>query len=698
MSGAGAGQAAAAPGLRARLAPVVNLRAASLTEGIRAALAVAVILAANLWLDWPPLAEAALGALLTCLCDSGGPIRRRIPSVLTFAVLGGALTGVMGLARARGLPVAVPLACALLFCTAFVRVYGLAAQQVGNLLAVTLVLAVDRPMVPRAALLLGGLFAAGGLWAALLTMVIWRVYPFLPARRAVADVYFALAALCGDLAALLDGRPSPEVWDAHARLHRRTVRDLIEVARAAVLDAARARGATARAGQSMIRLEVADQAFGLLIALSDLAEQDLPEQDLAEQSGDAAASHALLDRLRPLLLLLGQEIVADSARLLPAIDAALADVATQAAELPDTDPLHRVADGIVERLRVAATLAAPANFYPASTLAGEPLPWRARLLGPLRANWNWQSLALRHAARLATVAAPAFAITIAWYGPFEHWLTITMLLTMQPYFALTFTRALERIGGTVLGGLIAAAIGFVCRTQQAIAIAMFPLLSVALALRQVNYGLYILALTPMIVLLVEYVEPGMSEWTVAGLRAGYTVAGGLLAVAGCYVLWPSWEPMRLREEVSRAIEAHAAYADAALSAAMGHGEAALDPARRAAGMASNNVEASLSRALLEPGQLSGERLEAALVIDAALRRMAGRLAAMRIDPALGAALPAATWAAWRGWIVTSARGLSAGNAPPGPRPPVDATGPAGQALVRIARQVELMSGALARLA
>ena len=352
----------------------------------------------------------------------------------------------------------------------------------------------------------------------------------------------------------------------------------------------------------------------------------------------------------------------------------------------------------MERLRIAATLAAPANFYPASTLAGEPLPWRARLLGPLRANWSWQSLAMRHAARLATVAAPAFAITIAWYGPFEHWLTITMLLTMQPYFALTFTRALERIGGTVLGGLIAAAIGFVCRTQQAIAIAMFPLLSVALALRQVNYGLYILALTPMIVLLVEYVQPGMSEWTVAGLRAGYTVAGGLLAVAGCYVLWPSWEPMRLREEVARAIEAHAAYADAALSAVMGHGEAALDPARRAAGMASNNVEASLARALLEPGQLSGERLEAAVVIDAALRRMAGRLAAMRIDPALGAALPAATWAAWRDWIVTSSRGLSAGNAPPGPRPPVDAAAPAGQALVRIARQVELMSGALARLA
>jgi uncharacterized membrane protein YccC len=438
----------------------------------------------------------------------------------------------------------------------------------------------------------------------------------------------------------------------------------------------------------MMRLEAADQVFGFMIAMSDLA----------EQGRDADALDRILRLLRPVLVVLAHSIVADHPREGPGIERAIAAMAAEAAALPADDPLHRIADAIVERLRIAATLSASAGYAPETTNEGAPLPWRARLLQPLRANWSWQSLALRHALRVTVVAAPAFAITIVWYGPYEHWLTITMLVTMQPYFAMTFMRALERVGGTIAGGLIAALVGVLCRTPEAIALAMFPLLMIALSLRQVNFGLFITALTPMIVLLSELGRPGTSEWVIAGLRAAFTLGGGLLAVLGCWLLWPSWEPVRLREEVRRAIAAHASYAEAALSAVMG---AAPDPApqRRAAGMATNNMEASLSRALLEPGQLSGERLEAAMVIDAALRRMAGRLAAMQIDPDLGAALPAATWAAWRDWIVASARALEAGARPPGPRPPLGKDGgAAGEALSRIARQIELMAGALGRLA
>jgi MFS family permease len=44
--------------------------------------------AANEWLDWAPLRETALAAFLTCLCDQGGPIRRRLPAVLAFTALG----------------------------------------------------------------------------------------------------------------------------------------------------------------------------------------------------------------------------------------------------------------------------------------------------------------------------------------------------------------------------------------------------------------------------------------------------------------------------------------------------------------------------------------------------------------------------------------------------------------------------------
>ncbi|HEY8288694.1 MAG TPA: FUSC family protein, partial [Acetobacteraceae bacterium] len=178
----------------ARLPIKLNFNAVSLAEGVRAALSVSVIIAANEYLDWPPLREAALAALLTCLCDPGGPIRRRVPVLLSFTVLGALITGGVGLLRNFGLPVALPVAVAGLFCTAFARVYGQPAQQLGALLSTVLILSSDRglPSVAEAEIL-AAVFVAGSIWAILLTMVIWRVYPYLPARRSVAEVYRLLA-------------------------------------------------------------------------------------------------------------------------------------------------------------------------------------------------------------------------------------------------------------------------------------------------------------------------------------------------------------------------------------------------------------------------------------------------------------------------------------------------------------------------
>jgi uncharacterized membrane protein YccC len=621
-----------------RLPITLNLRALSIAEGLRAALAVAVIIGLSDWLDKPQLLSAALGALLTCLCDTGGPVRRRVPLLLTFAVLGGLLIGIAGLARAGGFWVALPIGAVGLFFLMLARIWGQPAMQMGGLLAVVLVLALDRPLPGLlAAARLGLLFLGGGLWATLLTMVIWRVYPFQPARRAVAQSYRALAALVADLRALIaTGTTDEAAWERHARAHRRDVRNAIETARAELLEAVRALGAASnRAAQNLIRLEAADQMFGALIALSELLEQNV---------GARAACDRLLRRLRPLLVILSAVTIEGRVRLDP-LRRSVTLLAADAQALPEAAPERAIFLAIVERLRIGVTLSVPADFAPGAGLDGQRPPLHQRLLGPLKANLVWHSLALRHALRAVAVVVPALAVTLIWVNPYAHWLTITIVATMQPYFAATFSRALERIGGTVLGGLLAALVGVVCHTPLAMLAALFPLCMAAMAVRTVSYGLFMVGLTPLVVLLVEFAAPGVSEWRIAGIRAAFTVAGGLLSVAGCYLLWPSWEPARLRQEVAAGIAAHGRYAEAELSLLLDEARPdAVEAARRAAGVSSNNIEASVSRAMLEPGPTVQGRVEAAMVIDAALRRFAGRLSAMR---------PGAAGAT--GWAVRCAR-------------------------------------------
>ncbi len=256
-------------------------------------------------------------------------------------------------------------------------------------------------------------------------------------------------------------------------------------------------------------------------------------------------------------------------------------------------------------------------------------------------------------------------------------------------------RALERIGGTALGGLVAALVGLVCTTPLAIAVAMFPLAVVALAVRAVSLGLFMAALTPLIVLLVETGQPGASEWSIAAARFAFTTLGGVVAVAAGFVLWPTWEPERLGQEARAAIGAHGAYAEVVLAQIVGEAPVAVvEAARRAAGLASNSLEASISRAMTEPGAAGRDRLEAALVIDAALRRLAGRLTAMQLDPGLRAALSRDALAGWHDWIGGAMRTLAAGETALQPRPVVAEA----DSLVRVARQIELMAGTLQPLA
>src|ERR1700722_12160912 len=131
-----------APDLR-RLPITVNMRAVSLAEGARAGLSVAGIIGLAELLGRPALREAALAALLTCLCDPGGPIRRRVPVLISFALLGASVTAGFGLLRGLGPVAAVTAGTIGLFCASFARIYGQAPQQLGALLSVVMILSLD---------------------------------------------------------------------------------------------------------------------------------------------------------------------------------------------------------------------------------------------------------------------------------------------------------------------------------------------------------------------------------------------------------------------------------------------------------------------------------------------------------------------------------------------------------------------------
>jgi uncharacterized membrane protein YccC len=223
---------------------------------------------------------------------------------------------------------------------------------------------------------------------------------------------------------------------------------------------------------------------------------------------------------------------------------------------------------------------------------------------------------------------------------------------------------------------------------------MFPLCILGFSARQVSYGAFIACLMPQLVVLVELIQPGYSSGEIVGMRALFTVLGGIMAVAGCVLLWPSWEPPRLSRDLRAALRAYAAYADAVFADVAGEAvQPSLHQRRRRAGVAVSNLEASISRALQEPRQGRDTRqwLEAVMVADATLRRFGGRLLVLHHDRAGHGALDRESLQRWRIWI-TGALGAFADGRPPPDRKPDD---PRVESVSRMARQIELLGGALA---
>lgn len=686
----------------------LDLTAFSVQEGLRAGLSVAALVVLHAWLHFPLLLMTALGALLTCLADAGTPGEERLPPLFVFTFCGFAVGVLFGMARAEGLWLAVPLAGIAIFCTSFARIYGPAGMQVGNLLSVWIVLAIDIPEPSlHQALVAGGMFSAGCLWAIVLTSLVWRIQTTAPFRHAIGDCYQALAAMTQDmreiLASPLDEAARATRWEENARIFRGNGRVAIETARTEILALARARGnGSPRVARAWLRLEAVDQAFAALSGLADILE--------AGHVRDRLMALRILRHLRNEMRGIAHSIDEDVPPDIPRMTRSLEMIRGYVAGLNDYDPVRKLVETITERLSVAVTLSAPENLRPGSLPDGRPaLGWRERLTAPVHANLNRQSSHLRHAAMAGLAGFLCLSYTLHHEHEYERWLTITLLMTMQPHFSLTWQRMLERIGGTVLGGLIASALGLLLHTPLTVSLAMFPLAIIAFMLRRVSFGLFLAALTPMVILLVESSTPGASEIDIALMRALYTVIGGVLALLCSLALWPGRQPQRARTEVRAAIATHARMADAVLAELLGEGDAArCDAARREAGLASNTLESALSRSMLEPRLVAGSHLNAALTIDAALRRISGRLTVMRVTWGSGSAASGVTpdtLRLWRDWMAQCAEmvlGYQPGSHLPislPPRPALNASAddPTADALTRIGRQIELIAGAMPKL-
>ena len=606
-------------------------------RGVRTAFALLIPVIAGDILGQPLFSWAALGGWLGSLADKGGSYRTRATTMSAFAILGCACA-YAGTEAAEIVPLAVTSMLLVGVLAGLARVYGDEGSTVGLFIAVIYAVAVGSPSpLAHAALLRAGMFLVGVVWAMVLSLVLWPLHPFRPARRAVAGAYRELAGFARSLEQVTGTLGSAGAADirARARVYHAGVRSAIEAARSVLVAARRPRqGRSPRGEQLLVLIEGAEQLFGTLVAID-------AELEAAHENGSTIGDDAFDRAFRCLATTL--DVLGD------AIDQSLiarTGGGTKPPELVElTVPvswpnahlqsaailLSRVAGDVSALLDAATTIDARVSSVVTRTAEHPvaPVPKRDVFawLRPLLLALTSRSLPARHGLRMGTAAAVAVWLSFALDITHGYWATITTLIVLQPYTGATMRKTLQRVGGTVLGGVLAAALAVAARTKLAIAGIMVPFPVAAVAVLPLNSAVFVLLLTPVFVLLAE---PHPGDWTLAGLRAVNTVLGGLIALAAAQLLWPVHELATYARQLAdlfRELRALLAAATGDADPATLEWKRTVDDARRRFGVAVTNAEATMQRLITEDSP-NPHRVEAAMTITTYGRRVASTLSAL----------------------------------------------------------------------
>jgi len=630
-----------------------TLRRLHWTRGLRAGIAVLAAMVVCQYFG-KPMGWAALGGFEAILVDNGGPYRSRLTTMLTVLV-GGAIACIAGSLAATPLWLAVLVTSAFCFAITFARVLS---NQLASTSVIIMVLYFagfgGSTHTLSGALWSAPAYVLGGLWAATLSLFLWPLDPFRPARLGVANCYAMLAAFTSQVHVT-----SSATADRQAERHRmhefqRGMRLNMEAARTAIgATGARITARTLRARSLTVLLETADLLFAGTIRWTELL----------ESTSDAKSQAAILDGLR---WLERSEHVISQALLQRPADGASSfspegshsiehlhkrEAAIQALDTSSQSLLIHLAqderDGLLnvevafEAIRALWSGIEPHIISPGSTpqetrsLLSRPAEqsvagvWRT-MIESARANWAPQSMMMRHALRMLVVGAADVLLMRTVHISHGAWLGMTSIIVLQPTGSLR--RGVQRVAGTVAGGILAAIFAAGVHSQEGL-IAVITVTSIlTLATYAIDYAWYSFFLTPTFVLLSL---PHLRDWHFAGVRIGTTLLGATVAVLAMRLLWPEKVKVELKRLLERGALADAVYVRAMLnfwtaleSAASDNDRIAADrrvlaPARRACGLAINDAEEALDRIMLEPRVplASGERWEEALTFVTYLRRM-----------------------------------------------------------------------------
>jgi uncharacterized membrane protein YccC len=587
------------------------------SDGLRTTLAILLpALIGAQWGDFTTGITISTGAVCVSVADTPGSAKHKrngMLATLAMVFLVAILTGLVAPYRwLLGLEVV-----GLAFALTMMLVWGARAGSVGSGTLLAMVLMLAHPptlaqVVPHALLLL-----LGGIWYLVLALLQQQLQPYRAAQQTLGECLHAMAGFLQLKATFY--QESTDLADDYRRLVAQQI--LVNEKQEAVRDIIfRSRQLVSESTPASRRLVL---TFVEAVDLYEHIMAGYYDYDALRKafggSGVLADIAALITRLATDLDYLGSAIQANRAYGSPTPDrtAEWDRLQVRIAALPPdaaTGTSTRVLKKILVNLRDLIKRIANLRRYFDEGLLDEAPPQVSRAathvqfvapqqlhLHAFTENLTLSSSVFRHSVRMALACTVAFALAEnLWHGQHNYWVLMTVTIMLKPGFSLTRQRNIERIIGTLVGGMLGAIILRVVPGGDARFVFLVVFMVIAYSFLRTKYIVTVVFLTAYLLIMFTFLGAGYLG--IIEERITDTLLGCAIAFSAGYFLFPSWESDQLRDLLAATLRANLAYLRQLADRLMGR--EVLDTAyrlrRKDVYVASANLAAAFQRMLSEP--------------------------------------------------------------------------------------------------
>ena len=373
---------------------------------------------------WPGARWASIAGFSAVVIDKGGAYRTRALAMSALTIGSALALMLSGLTDHRG---GARRSLMLVFAGVggLLRVLGPEMASVGTSSAVMLALAIDAHLSPLDALHHAPFVLIGGAWAMLVSLIFWPIRVHRPGRIAVARCFDELGDHARHMHDLLV-RADDDAWQSMLQRDHGQLRVTLEAARN-VLGATRRgnRGESGRGARLLALFSAVDQIFVALVASATWS--TMKNEDRART---ATAQLKTLPRSSPRWRPTFATKTRSRRRKTPATSGSIPKINIDAIFSRMSRWLDLSRD-VVVTLHDDAPL--PAEDPALADATRATFVHRGAPLDELRAALSWQSAIARHAARLGISAAIAIATTRALNLQRGYWVTLTVIIVLQPF-------------------------------------------------------------------------------------------------------------------------------------------------------------------------------------------------------------------------------------------------------------------------